>query len=159
MCKQSVEAYSKYYTGICPESQMDTTINLSQGGRCLSRDSKRVQPEIQAHSVNPPSHISSIQETSSSQTQTSNIICNFSPRYDLLLPITVAARSKAWTVFARSNAGIVGSNHTQGIHVYVRLFCVCVLCLGRGLATSWSPVQGNLPTEKSVKAEQRAVEP
>jgi hypothetical protein len=29
------------------------------------------------------------------------------------------------------------------------LFCVCVvLCLGRGLATSWSPVQGVLPSVK-----------
>jgi hypothetical protein len=28
-------------------------------------------------------------------------------------PITVAARSKAWTVFARSNTGIVGSNRTR----------------------------------------------
>jgi hypothetical protein len=37
------------------------------------------------------------------------------------VPITVAARSKAWTVFARSNTGIVGSNHTQGMDV-----CVCV---------------------------------
>jgi hypothetical protein len=28
-------------------------------------------------------------------------------------------------------------------------FCVCVvLCLGRGLATSWSPVQGVLPSVK-----------
>jgi hypothetical protein len=29
------------------------------------------------------------------------------------MPITVAARSKALTVFVRSNVGIVGSNHTQ----------------------------------------------
>jgi hypothetical protein len=43
---------------------------------------------------------------------------------DPYLPITVAARSKAWTVFARSNAGIVGSNPTEDMHVYVRLFCV-----------------------------------
>jgi hypothetical protein len=44
-------------------------------------------------------------------------------------PITVAARSKAWTVFARLSAGIVGSNFTQGMDVCVRLFCVCaVLC-------------------------------
>jgi hypothetical protein len=51
-------------------------------------------------------------------------------------PITVAARSKAWTVFARSNAGNVGSNPTQGMDVCVRLFCVCVvLCVGSGLAT------------------------
>jgi hypothetical protein len=59
----------------------------------------------------------------------------------------VAARSKAWTVFARSNTGIVGSNRTPGIHVCVLLFCVCViLCVGSGLATGWSPVQEVLPT-------------
>jgi hypothetical protein len=33
--------------------------------------------------------------------------------------ITVAAQSKAWTVFASSNAGIVGSNPTQGVVVCV----------------------------------------
>jgi hypothetical protein len=37
-----------------------------------------------------------------------------------LMPITVAARSKAWTVFARSNAGIVVSNPTRGMDV-----CLC----------------------------------
>jgi hypothetical protein len=36
-------------------------------------------------------------------------------------PITVAARSKAWTVFARPNAGIMGSNPTQGMDV-------CIVC-------------------------------
>jgi hypothetical protein len=36
-------------------------------------------------------------------------------------PVTVAAQSKARTVFARSNAGIVGSNPTQDMGV-----CVCV---------------------------------
>jgi hypothetical protein len=36
----------------------------------------------------------------------------------------------------RANAGIVGSNPTQGMGVCVGLFCVCVLlCVGRGLAT------------------------
>jgi hypothetical protein len=29
--------------------------------------------------------------------------------------------------------------------IYVRLFCVHVLCVGSGLATSLSPVQGALP--------------
>jgi hypothetical protein len=48
--------------------------------------------------------------------------------------ITVAARSKVRTVFARSIAGIVGSNSTQGMDACVRLFCVCSV-LGRGLAT------------------------
>jgi hypothetical protein len=42
-----------------------------------------------------------------------------------LLPITVAAGSKAWNVFARSNTGVVGSNPTQGMRDCV-LFCVCV---------------------------------
>jgi hypothetical protein len=55
--------------------------------------------------------------------------------------------AKARTLFARSNPGIVGSNPTQGMVVCVRLFCVCaVLCVGRGLATSWSLVQVVLPT-------------
>jgi hypothetical protein len=54
-------------------------------------------------------------------------------------PITVTTRSKAWTVFAGSNAGIVGSNPTRGIDG----LCVCVvLCVGRGLATGWSLLQG-----------------
>jgi hypothetical protein len=51
-------------------------------------------------------------------------------------PITVAVRSKVSTVFARSNARIVGSNPTQDMYICVRLFCVCVvLCVGSGLAT------------------------
>jgi hypothetical protein len=41
-----------------------------------------------------------------------------------LVPITVAAQSKAWTVFARSNTGVVGSNSTRAMDVCVRLFCV-----------------------------------
>jgi hypothetical protein len=64
-------------------------------------------------------------------------------------PITVAARSNTWTVFAHSNAGILGSNPTQGMDVCicVRLFCVyVVLFAGSGLATGWSPIQEDLPT-------------
>jgi hypothetical protein len=70
--------------------------------------------------------------------------------WELLITVTVC--SKAWTLFAHSNAGIMGSNPTQDMHVYVCvLFCVCVvLRVGSGLATDWSLVQG---------AEQRAVEP
>jgi hypothetical protein len=37
----------------------------------------------------------------------------------------VAARSKAWTVLARSNTEIVDSNPTGGMDVCMRLFCVC----------------------------------
>jgi hypothetical protein len=56
------------------------------------------------------------------------------------MPIPVVARSKARTVFARSNTGIVGSNHTWVMDVCVRLFCVCaVLRAGSGLARSNPP--------------------
>jgi hypothetical protein len=57
----------------------------------------------------------------------------------LLVPVAVAERSEACTVFARSEAGIVDSNTTQGIDVWCvnAFFCVCVvLCLGRGLEMS-----------------------
>jgi hypothetical protein len=48
--------------------------------------------------------------------------------YTLLttMPITVAARSKTWTAFARSNAEIVGSNPIPGL-VVVRVYSVFVL--------------------------------
>jgi hypothetical protein len=42
-------------------------------------------------------------------------------------PITEAARSEAWTVFGRSNIGIVGSKPTQAMDVCVCLFCVCLV--------------------------------
>jgi hypothetical protein len=44
------------------------------------------------------------------------------------MPVTVAARSKALTVFARLKAGIVGSNPTHGMDacafILFVLFCV-----------------------------------
>jgi hypothetical protein len=66
-------------------------------------------------------------------------------------PVTVAERSKAYTIFACSEVGIVGLNPNKAwmIGMCVFLFCVCVfLCLGRGLATSWSLVHGVLPSLK-----------
>jgi hypothetical protein len=70
---------------------------------------------------------------------------------------TVAARSKAWTVLARCSTEIVGSNTAGDMDVCVRLFCVCVaLCVGSGLATGWSAVQGVLSTVyKSRKPKER----
>jgi hypothetical protein len=42
-------------------------------------------------------------------------------------PVTIAERSKACTVFARLEAGIVSSNPTQGFLVFVYVFfCVCI---------------------------------
>jgi hypothetical protein len=67
-------------------------------------------------------------------------------------PIAVAGRSRACTVLARSNAGIMCSNPTQGMDVYVRLFCVyAVLYIGSGLAKGQSSVQEVLPTVYRVK--------
>jgi hypothetical protein len=44
-----------------------------------------------------------------------------------LLPTTVAAQSKAWTVFTRSNSDVVGSNSTWGMDVCVCVYSVFVL--------------------------------
>jgi hypothetical protein len=44
----------------------------------------------------------------------------------LIMPITVAARSKAWTAFARSNAGVLGSNPSQGMYICVCFYSVFV---------------------------------
>jgi hypothetical protein len=38
------------------------------------------------------------------------------------MQISVTLRSKAWTVMARSNTGIAGSNPTRGINV-------CIVCV------------------------------
>jgi hypothetical protein len=52
----------------------------------------------------------------------------------------VAERSKAWTVHARSNTGNVGSSPTQGMNVFLRLFCVGVGCgFGRLIPRPRSP--------------------
>jgi hypothetical protein len=65
-------------------------------------------------------------------------------------PVKVAARSKAWNVFARLNTGIVGSNPARDIDVCV--YSVFVLsCVGSRLATGWSLVQGVLPTVYKCK--------
>jgi hypothetical protein len=74
--------------------------------------------------------------------------------------ITVAARSKAWTVFARSNTGVMGSNPTRNMDVCVRLFYVCVvLCVGSGFATGWSPVQRVLPFVYRIKKVKKRTRP
>jgi hypothetical protein len=65
--------------------------------------------------------------------------------YICVWPITAAATSKVWTVYARSNADIMGSNPTQGMDA-----CVCVvLCVGSGLSTGQALVQGVLTELKN----------
>jgi hypothetical protein len=58
--------------------------------------------------------------------RTTNSETQFKLCSSYLLPITVAARSKAWTVFALSNTAIVSPNPTQGMDVCER-FSVFVL--------------------------------
>jgi hypothetical protein len=75
-----------------------------------------------------------------------------------LLLNTVAARSKAWTVFARSNNGIVGSNPAWGMDIYV--FILFVLSYVQ-VAASWRATDCvyDQEIEKAANAQQRAVEP
>jgi hypothetical protein len=61
------------------------------------------------------------------------------------VPLTVAARSKAWPIFARWNTGIVGSNLALVMDVCVRLFCMLRHCDGL------IPVQGVLPTVYAIR--------
>jgi hypothetical protein len=83
------------------------------------------------------------------------------------MPITVATRSKTWTVFARLNTEIVGSNPTWGMDVCVRLFCVCTVLYARQRHCDGLILRPSSPsdyvkaqeTEKAAKAQQRAVEP
>jgi hypothetical protein len=69
---------------------------------------------------------------------------------------TVAAQSKAWTVFSRSEAGSWVRIPLKAwmFDVCMHLFCICVvLCLGSGLATSWSLLQGVLLSVKKMITE------
>jgi hypothetical protein len=45
------------------------------------------------------------------------------------VPVTVAERSKACTVFARSEDGTVGSNPTQGMDVWCLCMCGAFSCV------------------------------
>jgi hypothetical protein len=82
-------------------------------------------------------------------------------------PITVAARSKGWTVFTPLNTGIVGSNPTQGMDICVRLFFLCaVLCVQVAALRRADPPskQSHRMCKRSrnwkaAKGLQRAVEP
>jgi hypothetical protein len=64
------------------------------------------------------------------------------------------SRSKAWIVFASSDAGVVDSNPTQGMDICcVYAFILCLACpvfFGSGLGTDWSLVQGVLPSVKMI---------
>jgi hypothetical protein len=75
-----------------------------------------------------------------------SIHCNNIIGYIREMLITVAAKCNAWTVFAHSNTGIVGSNPTRGMDICALLFCLCAVCVDSGIATSWSPVQEILQT-------------
>jgi hypothetical protein len=79
------------------------------------------------------------------------------------MPITVAARYKARTVLARSNAGIVGSNLTQGMDVCICVYsvfvlsCVYVAALRRAITRPRSPtvcVKNDYGTEEEIRAQQ-----
>jgi hypothetical protein len=76
----------------------------------------------------------------------------------------MVVRSKAWTVFARSDAGIVGRNPIRGFHVCVGLFCVSwvqEVALRHADPRPRGPTdcEDDQGTEKAASAHQRAEEP
>jgi hypothetical protein len=78
-------------------------------------------------------------------------------------PVTVAERSEAWTVLARSKAGIMGSNPTERHGcLCVRLFCVYAAALRRADHSSnesYPLCKKYYETEEEARAQQRAIEP
>jgi hypothetical protein len=48
----------------------------------------------------------------------------FEMHISMFMPITVPSRPKPWTVYARSDTGVVRSNPTGGMVVCLRLFYV-----------------------------------
>jgi hypothetical protein len=79
----------------------------------------------------------------------------------------VAARSKACTVFALSNAGIIGLNPNQDMDVCVCIYtlslpCVYVAVLRRAdhsSKESYCLCKKYYETEEEARAQQRSVEP
>jgi hypothetical protein len=72
------------------------------------------------------------------------------------MSVTVAKRSKVCTVFSRLEPGPWVQIPLRA-WVFSVCVCVCVLlclCTGRGLATSWSPIQGVLPTVPDQETEE-----
>jgi hypothetical protein len=80
----------------------------------------------------------------------------------------VAARSKAWTVLAHSNTGIMGSNPTQGMDVCVCVYsvfvlsCVYVEALRRtdhSSKESYRLCKNDYETEEEARVQRRSVQP
>jgi hypothetical protein len=81
-------------------------------------------------------------------------------------PITVAARSKTWTVFDRSNIGSVGTNPTYGMDVCVCVYfvfvfsCIQVAALRRSDHSSkdyYRLCKNEYESEDEARIQQRAV--
>jgi hypothetical protein len=58
---------------------------------------------------------------------------------DSVQPVSTAARSKASTVFGRSNIGIAGSNPARGMDGCLRYSVFVLSCVGRGLGAGLIP--------------------
>jgi hypothetical protein len=66
------------------------------------------------------------------------------------MPVPMAARSKACTVFGHSNTGILGSNPTQGMDVCPRFSVLVFSCIGRGLALAYHPSKNSYQLSKYI---------
>jgi hypothetical protein len=67
------------------------------------------------------------------------------------VPVTVAKRSRSYTVFARLEAGIVGSNPTQGMDVWCLCVCMC-MCVRVFCMKECSRVSGLVVRDRDEEA-------
>jgi hypothetical protein len=75
-------------------------------------------------------------------------------------PVAVVAWSKAWTVFACSNAVIVGSNATEGMDVYVCIYSVSVISCVRAMQpAAHSPKESYRLSKKRLRNWRRGQDP
>jgi hypothetical protein len=77
------------------------------------------------------------------------------------MTVTVVERSKAYTVFlslGSRDRGFESDSGHECLMCVCAFFCVCVvLCLHKGFATSWSPIQGVLPSVSDQETEKLAL--
>jgi hypothetical protein len=118
--KEAVVVYSRYSLRIFPEGLTKTTKTLSQV--------TGIQPEIWTKHLQNRSLELYLVDRLFAYIFRIKFNAEFYNTYiQSEVLITVAAQSEAWTVFACSNAGIIGSNPTQGMDDCVFVYSVFML--------------------------------
>jgi hypothetical protein len=152
--KETVLAYSRCYPDICQEGTHTSRIQMRNITAILTHSALLHLDQCVTFCA-VYAYKEYVSRTLGRRTNRDLKYCSCRPQWP-------SARSKAWTVFARSNTGIVAR---IPLEAWMSV-CVCVvLFVGRGLATCWSPVQGvyrmciGPRNWKAAKTQQRVVEP